>query len=229
MRPYEARDRERVRHVCFETGYLGDPVAWLWRDRESFADMFSGYYTDVEPASAFVVEVDGVVGGYLLGALDARRAWDPAAVAGRHILRRGIALRPGTAGVIWRTIADGVADLAARRVDLAALDHVDPAMPAHLHIDLLVEARGAGAGRRLMDAWFDRLRGAGVPGCHLGTFGENARAIAFFEAVGFVRSGPPLPIPGFRRSGTPRLHQQLMHQRVRPARERSAAAPAALR
>lgn len=213
VRPYEPRDRARVRHVCFETGYMGDPVGWLWGDRESFADIFSGYYTDVEPSSAFVVEMDGMVSGYLLGALDARQAWNPGAVAGRHMLRRGIGVRVGTAGVIWRTIADGIADVAAGRIDPRTVNSFDPDHPAHLHIDLLPEARGMGAGRRLVEAWFDRLREAGVAGCHLDTFAENTSAIAFFESVGFTRSGPPQVMPGFRRRGRPRLHTQRL---VRP-------------
>jgi ribosomal protein S18 acetylase RimI-like enzyme len=214
VRPYDPADRERVRHVCFETGYLGDPVAWLWRDAPSFADMFSGYYTDEEPESAFVVEVDGVVSGYLLGAVDARRAWDPGRVAARHVLRRAIALRPGTAGVIWRTVADGAADVAAKRLDPAALTFHDPAYPAHLHIDLLPEARGVGAGRRLVELWLDRLRALGVPGCHLETFAENTGALAFFRSVGFEPAGPPVLIPGFRRRGAPRMHTQAMVRRV---------------
>jgi ribosomal protein S18 acetylase RimI-like enzyme len=214
VRPYEPRDRARVRHVCFETGYLGDPVAWLWRDAESFADMFSGYYTDEEPESAWVVEVDGVVCGYLLGAVDAHRAWDPASVAGRHVTRRGIAFRPGTAGVIWLTIADGAVDVAHKRIDPKAMGFRDPGYPAHLHIDLLPEARGCGAGRRLVDAWFGRLASLGVAGCHLDTFAENRGAIAFFESVGFERFGPPMLIPGFRRRGTPRMHTQTMVRAV---------------
>lgn len=214
VRPYERADRSRVRHICVETGYLGAPVGWLWRDATSFADMFSGYYTDVEPASAFVVELDGVVSGYLLGALDARRAWNPAVVAGRHILRRGIAVRAGTAGVVLRTILDGVADVVTRRVDPGMLAATDPEFPAHLHIDLLPAARGRGAGRRLMDAWFARLRQAGVPGCHLDTFAENTSGIAFFESVGFVRAGPPTLVAGFRRHAAPRLHSQRMTRRV---------------
>jgi ribosomal protein S18 acetylase RimI-like enzyme len=210
VRPYEPTDRERVRAVCFETGYLGDPVAWLWRDAESFADMFSGYYTDAEPESAWVVEADGVVSGYLLGAVDARRAWDPGAVAGRHVLRRGIAFRPGTAGVIWRTVADGIADVATRRADPRTIGFSDPDYPAHLHIDLMPAARGGGAGRRLIAAWFERLADLGVTGCHLETFAENTGAVAFFEAVGFRRAGPPALIPGFRRRGAPRMHTQAM-------------------
>jgi hypothetical protein len=30
---------------------MGEPVDWQWRDLPSFADMFTGYYTDAEPES----------------------------------------------------------------------------------------------------------------------------------------------------------------------------------
>ncbi len=218
MRPYLATDRERVRFVCFQTGFLGQPIAWQWRDSASFADMFSGYYTDEEPESASVVEVDGVVAGYLLGCVDTRRAWAPEAVAARHVLRRGLLVRAGTAGVLWRAVADEVPERArhllrgrngsgpgrnAPEVDLAR-------WPAHLHIDLLPEARGQGAGRLLIDGWLDRLRGDGVAGCHLHTFAENSSAIAFFASVGFEQLGGPVRVPGLRDRGGLRLHTQAM-------------------
>jgi GNAT superfamily N-acetyltransferase len=206
VRPYRSADRSQVRHVCYETGYMGDPATWFWRDAESFSDMFSGYYTDREPESAFVVEIDGVVSGYLLGAIDASTTWNPATVAGRHIVRRGIAFRPGTAPFIWRSVKDGLLDIGLRRVKTSDLDFEDPRWPAHLHIDLLPIARGRGAGRRLVASWFDRLRSAGVAGCHLQTLAENADAIPFFEAVGFRRFGPPHLIPGFRTPAGARHH-----------------------
>lgn len=101
---------------------MGEPADWFWRDAESFAEMFCGYYTDREPEPAFVVEIDGVVSGYLLGATDASAAWNPAAVAGRHILRRGIAFRRGTGPFIWRSMKDGLVDLGMRRVKVSELD-----------------------------------------------------------------------------------------------------------
>ena len=39
--------------------------------------MFTSYYTDAEPQSALVAELDGEVAGYLLGCVDSRRAWNP--------------------------------------------------------------------------------------------------------------------------------------------------------
>ena len=214
MRAYTPADRERVREICFVTGYMGEPADWYWRDRESFADMFSGYYTDREPESASVVEIDGVVSGYLLGCIDSTKAWNPASVAGRHIVRRGIAFRRGTAGTVWRTIGDGLGEIALRRHELDHLEFSDPRFPAHLHIDLLPQARGIGAGSQLIHRWLDKLRSLGVSGCHLQTMAENESAIAFFTACGFARAGGTPQIPGLRSKTGGRLHLQAMVQSV---------------
>jgi ribosomal protein S18 acetylase RimI-like enzyme len=210
VRPYEAADRPRIREICHRTGYMGDPIDWQWRDVESFADMWSGYYTDREPESALVVEIAGRVEGYLLGCVDSSRAWKPEAVALRHILRRGLVVRPGTAGVLWRTAADVILDAARSRADARELEFDDPRWPAHLHIDLMPVARGRGAGSEMMRRWLDRLRNQDVPGCHLQTYAENRSAIAFFEACGFRRHGPPQVVPGMRSPADDRLHTQTM-------------------
>ena len=195
---------------------MGEPIDWQWRDAESFADMFSGYYTDREPGSAFVVEVGGKVEGYLLGCVDSSQAWNPAAVAGRHIVRRAVGLRPGTAAVVWRTFGDAAVDLVRRRVKPTDLEFADPRWPAHLHIDLLPPARGRGAGRLLVHAWFAMLHDRGITGCHLGTMAENTGAIAFFTAMGFRRFGEPLPIPGLRTRDGGRMHEQVMVTELDP-------------
>lgn len=212
VRAYEAADRARVREICHLTGYMGEPADWFWQDRKSFADMFSGYYTDREPESASVVELDGVVSGYLLGCVDSSRAWNPGTLAGRHILRRGIAFRRGTAGTIWRTLGDGLVTLARHRDELEQLEFKDARYPAHLHIDLLPAARGLGAGAQLIRRWLDRLRALDVPGCHLQTMAENTPAIAFFTSCGFSPIGGQPRIPGFRLRSGERMHIQTMAQ-----------------
>ncbi len=214
IRRYRPEDRAAVRRICFVTGYMGEPVEWLWRDEQSFADMFSGYYTDREPESAFVAVTDGEVLGYLLGCRQSTRAWNPAAVAGRHVIRRGIAFRPGTAATIWRSIGDVLGDVARRRVRIADYRFADPDYPAHLHINLLPAARGSGAGGRLVRAWLDDLRADEALGCFLQTTAENTNAIAFFEAMGFTRCGDPIPAPGERTRAGRRLHIQTMVQRI---------------
>jgi ribosomal protein S18 acetylase RimI-like enzyme len=214
IRPYQPADRAGVRHVCYATGYLGDRVDWLYRDQESFADLFSGYYTDAEPESAMVAERDGRVVGYLLGCVDSRRPWDPASIITRHIVRRGIAFRPGTAGFIWRSVVDSIRD--RRHGPLPQAKIIDERWPAHLHVDLLTEARGSGVGSRLVHGWLDRLRSAGIAGCHLETFAENTTGIAFFKAMGFREEGAAILVPGFRSPAGHRHHVQLMVQPLAP-------------
>ncbi len=210
VRPYEPPDRARVRHVCHVTGYMGEPVEWMWRDTESFADLFTSYYTDAEPESALVAELDGVVAGYLLGCVDSRRAWNPATIFGRHFLRRGIGFRPGTAAVVWRSFGDVVVD--GLRSRLPPVSMYDDRWPAHLHIDLLPSIRGRGVGATLIHRWLDGLRELGVPGCHLETLGENHGAIAFFESMGFRRHGGPTSAPGLRSPSGQRHTVQCMVQ-----------------
>jgi len=205
IRPYRAEDRERVREITFETGYMGEPAAWYWRDAVSFADIWSGYYTDHEPESAFVAVEAGTVVGYLLGCLDTARAPSPRAAITRQLLRRQLLLRPGTAGFFWRSIADTLRNPSVPSGELS-----DPRWPSHLHINLLRAARGQGAGRGLVSAWLDRLRQLGSPGCHLGTLAENTSAIRFFQSVGFEPFGAPLLVPGMRLRAGGRMHEQLM-------------------
>jgi len=210
IRPYARTDRAQVRHICHVTGYMGEPVDWMWRDVESFADLFTSYYTDAEPESALVAERDGVVAGYLLGCVDSRNVWNPAVIFGRHFLRRGIGFRPGTAGVVWRSFGDVVVDGVRGRLPPVSVN--DCRWPAHLHIDLLGSIRGLGVGATLVRTWLDHLRSRGVPGCHLETLGENHGAIAFFESMGFRRHGDPAPAPGLRSPAGDRLSVQLMVQ-----------------
>jgi GNAT superfamily N-acetyltransferase len=72
------------------------------------------------------------------------------------------------------------------------------AYPAHLHIDLLPEIQGRGAGRLLMDTLNAELLRRGVPGVHLGVNAENSGAIAFYRKMGFsvLREEPWGPIMG---------------------------------
>ncbi len=205
IRAYEPGDRAAVRAICFETGYMGEPIAWLWRDRESFADLITRYYTDREPESIFVATREGRVVGYLTGCTDSQRTRGAAVREIQRLLLRGGLLRPGFAAFLGRAVFDTIRDRGVRSEAL-----LDARWPAHLHIDFLPEGRGRGLGRRLMDLWFERLRGLGIPGVHLGTFAENHAAIRFFEGCGLSRQGEPVRAPGFRMRDGRRMHAQWM-------------------
>jgi len=205
VRPYHPPDRDAVRWIAHQTGYMGEPADWFWRDFPSFADIWTGYYTDREAESAFVAERDGRVVGYLLGCVRSGPAASPAAALARHTVRRLLFFRPGTAGFLWRSLWD---TMRARALPTGEL--LDPRWPAHLHTNLLPEARGCGVGTQLMREWFTRLRSVESPGCHLATLAENTSAIAFFTRMGFDHFGPPLLVPGMRLRSGGRMHLQLM-------------------
>jgi ribosomal protein S18 acetylase RimI-like enzyme len=206
VRPYRPEDRDAVRRICFETGFMGEPCDWYWRDFESFADMWTAYYTDQEPQSAFVAvdDTERVV-GYVVGCVDSTKAPTAREALGRHLFRRMLLYRPGTARFLWRGLVDSLRDRNGNDGELH-----DPRWPSHLHINLLPEGRGQGAGATLMDTALEHLRAEGSPGCHLGTLGENAAAIAFFESLGFSRHGPPTPVAGMRTRDGERMSSQLM-------------------
>ena len=205
IRPYQRTDRAAVRAIAFATGYLGDPAEWLWRDGESFADVFTKYYTDAEPHSLLVAEIGGTVVGYLSGCADSSRKTGASAREIWRLVRRGALFRPGIAAFSWRGLLDLVRDRHVRDDVLR-----DARYPSHLHIDLLPAGRGRGLGRRLIDAWFARLRQHGSPGVHVSTFAENHGALRFFSGCGFERHGGPVRVPGFRTRDGARMHVQWM-------------------
>jgi GNAT superfamily N-acetyltransferase len=200
VRPYRGSDRDDVRDVCFRTGFMGVPVDWQFSDRDAFAHLFCTWYLDHRPDCAWVVD-DGAgrAVGYLIGSPDGGDADGPAHMREflvHHGLRRGLLVRPGTARFLWRAGLDAARD---RR---ALAPQVDTARyPADLHINLLGPARGRGLGAELIRTWCERLIELDVPGLHLGTFGENTGAIAFFSTQGFRPAGDTVPNPGFRDRG----------------------------
>ena len=205
VRPYRDKDRDAVRTIAYQAGFMGDPPDWYWRDVTSFADIWTSYYTDREPESAFVAEAEGRVVGYLVGCVDSARAPSPAATLTRQVIRRFLFLRPGTAPFLWRSMWD-----AAWQRDVPTGEVADPRWPAHLHINLLPEARGHGVADELMAAWIAQLRRLGSPGCHLATLAENRAALAFFTRSGFRRLGAPALVPGMRLRSGSRMHLQIM-------------------
>ena len=57
--------------------------------------------------------------------------------------------------------------------------------PAHLHINVDPQAQGLGVGRRLVDAYTERLTERAVGGVHIVT-APDAEATGFYDKLGFV-------------------------------------------
>jgi hypothetical protein len=179
IRPYAPRDREAVRHLCCETGFLGKPIDPIFEDRELFADYLTAYYTDIEQESSFVLEQDGIVKGYLLGSRrPLRQQW--------HSFFHNI-----------RLFAVGLARY--RRYHQETRDFIHwilknswrevPAAPrktAHFHFNVLPEAQSFAGTHTLLNAYFEYLKACGEKAVfgQMVTF-ESRRGTKVLERFGF--------------------------------------------
>lgn len=187
IRPYEPKDYSRVRTIFTETAGLGNPLANLLIDRRLVADFMVRQYVQNPADVAWVAEAEGEVVGYLLGAPSVRRherralgLLFPREVARALFSRRF--WKPATwflAVCVLKTWRRGGFD--------AGKYHAD--FPAHLHVNLLREARRRGLGRGLVGRFESCLRARGVRGVYATVAENNPRGRGFFEALGYRRKG----------------------------------------
>lgn len=186
VRKYEPKDRERVRWICCETGFMGDPMEIYFHGRELFADMWTRYWTDCEPESAFVAEVNHQVVGYVMGALDTDRQEK---IFDKEILP-GLALNFFLKGAClhfqnWRYLRR-VARSKRRGEFNDPMKQIMPEYPAHLHTNIAPrEFRGKGIGKALLNTYLDYLRQHKVKGVHLVTTSRNQMALGLYYHMGF--------------------------------------------
>ena len=181
IRAYRAEDREAVRRLCADTGFLGEPIDPVFEDRELFADYLTSYYLRCEPDATLVCEVDGVVMGYLMGCRRPLRyqAWQ--AVANLPLAIRALHR--------WHTRPYGAASRAFLRWIVFNAWREIPAAPRvtpHFHINLQPAARSVRYTRRLMEAFLEMLHEAGHKRvCGQMVSYEDRRTDALFERYGF--------------------------------------------
>ena len=179
IRPFRPADRDVVRRLCCETGFLGNPIDPVFEDRELFADFLTGYYTDWEPESAFVLEVNGEVKGYLLGSRRPLRQQCYSFYQNISLFLRGI-LRYPRYNPASRKFVHWIFTQGWREVPAA------PRRTAHFHINLLPEARNVPSTRALMDAYLKYLHECGEKRVYgqMVVF-ESRRGAKMFERYGF--------------------------------------------
>ena len=179
IRPYRPGDRDAVRRLCCETGYLGKAIDPVFQDRELFADYLTSFYTDWEPESAIVLEQDGEVKGYLLGS---RRPF-------LHQIHGFLTnLRLFAKGIFRYPRYNKASKAFVRWILLNAWREV-PAAPRripHFHFNLLPEAQGIAGTRELLVRYFNHLRANGEKQVfgQVVTF-EDRRGAKVFERFGF--------------------------------------------
>ena len=179
IRKFQPSDRARVRQLCCETGFLGNPIDPVFEDRELFADYLMAYYTDWEPQSSFVLLLDGEIKGYLLGSRFPLLQQVYNIYQNASIFLRGI-MRYKRYNAASRAFVNWILSTAWREVPAA------PRRCAHFHINLLSEARNIATTRAIMDAYLHYLHENGEKRVYgqMVTF-ESRRGSKMFERYGF--------------------------------------------
>lgn len=179
VRKYRPSDRDSVRALCCETGFLGNAIDPVFEDRELFADFLTDYYLKHEPESAFVLTKGENLQGYLLGS---RRPFEHQihslfqnfVYVGR-IVRRYAGYRPESRRYIHWLVSK-----AWREVPKA------PRTIGHFHINLVPTAKSIQVTRQLIETYLRHLYDHGVKQVHaqMVTF-DGRRGYKLFERYGF--------------------------------------------
>jgi GNAT superfamily N-acetyltransferase len=181
IRPYVSEDLPALYQVCLATGDAGNDASHLYHDWKLIGHIYAAPYGVLSPETAFVVEDEFGVGGYIVGPHDTRSF--------EHEME----------SEWWPELRTHYADPPEPRDDwtpdqrLSFLIHHPPRTPkricepypAHLHINLLPRLQAKGVGRILIRAWLERMAAIGVDKVHLGVGPANERAVRFYRAFGF--------------------------------------------
>jgi hypothetical protein len=179
IRSYRPSDREAVRQLCCQTGFLGEPIDPVYEDHELFADFLTTYYTDKEPESSFVLEMDGEIRGYLLGSRKPLRNQFYSFRQNLRLFVRALARYSGYNNRSRRFIRWMISH-GWREVPAA------PRRTPHFHINLQPDARKMSTTRALIRADLSYLYRCGEKRVYgqIVTF-ESRRGEKMFERYGF--------------------------------------------
>lgn len=165
IRPYEPADREAVRDICRRTAYHNLGSDKVFEDGELFADYFTSYYTDYEPESCLIAELDGQIVGYLTGSVFTRRMFR---VMGRRIVP-SVILR-----MLFRTLTGQYRKPETLRAVKWFLTRswreglpvpIDE-YPTHYHCNVLREAIGRNVYSTMAFTFLDMAEARGSTGIH---------------------------------------------------------------
>lgn len=183
IRGYRPSDLDALYDICVRTADAGDDLRGRFSDDRLIGDIYAAPYVTLEPEVARILDDgDGNAIGYILGTANTpefvRRyeaEWLPS-LGGRYDNDDD----PRDANLLkllrW-----------PQRMLMPELDDY----PAHLHIDLLPQARGHGEGRALMTSFLRGLHAAGVERVHLSMAPSNTGARAFYDRLGFTEIAVP--------------------------------------
>jgi GNAT superfamily N-acetyltransferase len=174
-----------LRELCARTGNSGAPIE---RSRWSFfGEQWIGPYEKLRPEWSYVAELGPGQSrlGYLTGCPDTavflrERRW--LFDLSLYLRARYGRADAGVDGARFIARFTGAERGPEECFPKGATRRVLEEYPAHLHTNLVEDARGKGTGRRLIDRYREDLARIGVPGIHLYC---GVKPLAFYERVGF--------------------------------------------
>ncbi|MBW3013966.1 GNAT family N-acetyltransferase [Candidatus Woesearchaeota archaeon] len=181
IRKYQKRDKDDVRRICCDTGFVGKPIDPIFQDRDLWADALTSYYLDIEPESCFVLEDRGRVVGYLFGCVDLWKL---------ELYISAIKMRM-LGKVIFRYFFAGYNKRTKKMIRYLLFTRMGEEAKvvrnfAHLHINLEPKYRNQKNGTKLVQTYFDYLKKKDAKGCYIQTFGfKGSRSENFFRRLGF--------------------------------------------
>lgn len=181
IRKFRSRDREAVRGIIHDTAFMGESGEAFFEGKKILSDALTLYFTDYEPQSCFVSEVNGEVVGCLIGTKDK--------IASEKTIKDKISL-----GLLREALASGAlfkrkniiflfSCLSAMLSGEFRAPELNRAYPATFHINVKNGFRGLGMGSGLLSAYLDYLKTERVLGVHLATMSDAAAR--FFSKQGF--------------------------------------------
>lgn len=182
IRQFKPSDRPAVRDIAWNTAFFGEPADNYCDAREIISDILTEYFTDYEPESTFIAELNRTVVGYLTGTVQESQF---ATTFRRKILPQVIAKIIFSLTLFNKKNLRFLerAFISFSRGEFKLPQSLTADYPAVLHINVMNGYRNLDLGSKLMQTYFDYLIRCGVPGVHLGTISD--KAAKFFEKHGF--------------------------------------------
>jgi len=204
IRKYKTADRQAVENIHFETGFIGSSMSKLLSNNRLWKSSIA-YYLEKERKSAFVLEDNGKVAGYLLGCL-----YD-----GKH---------NASAGFISQTFGNAAKSIFLPKKDRSfwisqllclmsilfgvseELKFKIPKNAGHFHINLLPKARNKGWGTKMVGEFAAYAKKNGVHIIHAESYKTRLNPTTHF----WLKNG----FKDFSRVKTERWKKQLPNERI---------------
>jgi len=157
IRKYRAADRKKLRELCCDTAYFGDPCESFFSDRELLADLLTKYYTDYEPEHLWIAEYGAELIGYITGCFDHRkysRLMLLKIIPGS--LFRAFCRKEFWCRKTWNLVVNNLKNFLSGEAQLPVTDR--SSFPVHIHQNVKNGFRGKHIGSKLFMVLWDAAK-----------------------------------------------------------------------